>query len=259
MIPLIIPPLTALTVLVTRPTAQAAMLCDRIGKLGGAAIAFPVLDIEPIATAAISTRYDLTIFTSANAVQHGMTCLARESLGQVAAIGPATRAALTASDLGVQIFPEGAANSEALLAHPEIKSLVSARVLIVRGRSGREMIRETLVAQGCTVEVLEVYERVPTQPSDASVAALEQHWSNEGIDVVTATSGEILEHLYALLTDTGRSLLKETPVLVVSERVRDIARRLGLRGEYLIATAADDATLTGTLANWQARARISQA
>jgi uroporphyrinogen-III synthase len=258
LIPLIIPPLTALTVLVTRPAAQAAMLCDRIGKLGGAAIAFPVVDIEAIATAAISTRYDLTIFTSSNAVQHGITCLDRGNLGQVAAIGPATRAALAASDLAVQIFPEGAANSEALLAHPEIKSLASARVLIVRGRGGREMLRETLVAQGCAVEVLEVYERVPARPSAAAVAALEQHWSNEGIDVVTVTSGEILEHLYALLTDAGRSLLNQTPLLVVSERVRDIGRRLGLHSEYLIAAAADDATLTGTLANWQARARISQ-
>jgi uroporphyrinogen-III synthase len=243
---------------VTRPQAQATMLCDHIHKLGGEAVAFPAIEIEPLTTASISARYDLTIFTSTNAVQHGMTCLIRENLGQVAAIGAATRAALAAVDLTVQIFPENAANSEALLAHPAIKSLVGARILIVRGRGGRELLRETLHAQGCIVEIVEVYQRAAARPSGAAVAALEQRWSDDGIDVVTATSGEVIEHLHALVTDTGRALLKHTPLLVVSERVRDIARRLGLQGECLMAPAPDDATLIGTLANWRTRARALQ-
>lgn len=258
MIPFIVPPLTGLTVLVTRPEAQATALCNHIRRLGGEPIAFPAIDIEPVATAAITSRYDLTIFTSTNAVHHGMTWLAPDHLGQVAAIGTATRTALAARDIAVHVFPEGSANSEALLAHPAIVSLADARVLIVRGRGGRELLRESLQARGCAVEILEVYQRVPARPSREAIAALEQRWSEDCIDVVTATSGEIIQHLHTLCTDAGRALLMHTPLLVVSERVRDIARNLGLQGECLMAPAADDVSLVGTLAYWRARARAAQ-
>jgi uroporphyrinogen-III synthase len=246
-------------VLVTRPQAQATGLCDVIGKLGGEPVAFPAMEIEPLAAATLAARYDLTIFTSTNAVHHGLPCLARENLGQVAAIGTGTRAALTAQDIPVHLFPEGRSNSEALLTIPAIASLTDARVLIVRGCGGRELLRDRLQTQRCAVEVLEVYQRVPARPSAQAIAAIEQRWSENGIDIVTATSAEIIQHLHMILGDAGRTLLKRTPILVVSERVRDAARALGLEGECLLATGADDTSLVGTLATWRTRARALEA
>ena len=258
MIPLVIPPLTGLSVLVTRQRVQAAGLCERIRQLGGEAIEFPAIEIEPIAAAACSGRYDVTIFTSINAVQHGVSCLTRESLGQLAVIGAATRSALAYVNVAVDIYPETSATSENLLIHPVIKNMAGARVLIVRGRGGRELLRDSLQAQGCTVELLEVYERVAARPSAESIAALEQRWVEERIDIVTATSGEIIQRLYTMFTDRGRALLEETPLLVVSARIRDVARGLGLRGECVMAAGANDAHLVGTLAYWSARARALQ-
>ena len=58
MIPFVVPPLSGLTVLVTRPAAQAALLCARIETLGGTGIAFPAIEIEPV-VAHVDGVYDL--------------------------------------------------------------------------------------------------------------------------------------------------------------------------------------------------------
>ena len=73
MIPKVVPPLTGLTILVTRPAAQCAMLCEEIERQGGSAIAFPAVEIEPVAvqTTLAAVDYDLVVFVSVNAVEHG--------------------------------------------------------------------------------------------------------------------------------------------------------------------------------------------
>ena len=73
MIPRVVPPLTDLTVLVTRPAVQCAALCAEIERYGGSAIAFPAVEIEPVAVQAkvASADYDLVVFVSVNAVEHG--------------------------------------------------------------------------------------------------------------------------------------------------------------------------------------------
>ena len=84
MIPRIVPPLTGLTVLVTRPAAQCAVLCAEIERQGGSAIAFPAVEIEPVAVqAAVSSAdYDLVVFVSVNAVEHGARQVARSERTQ---------------------------------------------------------------------------------------------------------------------------------------------------------------------------------
>jgi uroporphyrinogen-III synthase len=73
--------------------------------------------------------------------------------------------------------------------------------------------------------------------------------------VVTLTSVATLEHLREMLSERGRALLEWTPLLVVSKRIRDAARSANLQGHIVLAPAADDASITGALANWHARAR----
>jgi uroporphyrinogen-III synthase len=256
-IPKIVPPLTDLTVLVTRPAAQGAALCEEIVRQGGSAVAFPALEIEPLMSAAATTPvdFDLVVFVSVNAVDHGAARVSKGPRTRIAAIGRATAAALATAKLAADIVPEAGFTSEDLLAHPELQLASGARVLIVRGAGGRELLKETFVAQGMVVETLEVYRRVRPQVDPARVAELEARWSDEGIDVVTLTSIETLENLEAMLTDRGRQLLSSTALVVPSRRIVAAAVGAGLRGEAIVAAGADDASMIGALAQWRMRAR----
>jgi uroporphyrinogen-III synthase len=256
-IPKVVPPLTGLTVLVTRPAAQCAMLCEEIARQGGNPIAFPAVEIEPVAvqTTVTAPDYDLVVFVSVNAVEHGGRQVTKSARTRIAAIGRATAAALAAMELAADIVPEAGFSSEALLAHPLLQLTSGARVLIVRGEGGRELLRDTFVAQGMSVETREVYRRVRPNVDAAKVAEVEARWSDEGIDVVTATSIETLQNLQGMLTEHGRQLLSSTALLVPSRRIVAAAVSAGLRGEAIVAAGADDASMIGALALWRMRAR----
>jgi uroporphyrinogen-III synthase len=256
-IPKVVPPLTDLTVLVTRPAVQCAVLCAEIERQGGTAIAFPAVEIEPVAVQATvaSADYDLVVFVSVNAVEHGARQVTKSARTRIAAIGRATAAALAAAELAADIVPEAGFTSEALLAHPQLQLTGDARVLIMRGEGGRELLKETFVAQGLSVETREVYRRVRPNVDADRVAAVEARWSDEGIDVVTATSIETLQNLQAMLTDRGRQLLSSTALLVPSRRIVAAAVSEGLRGDAIVAAGADDASMIGALAQWRMRAR----
>jgi uroporphyrinogen-III synthase len=256
-IPKIVPPLMGLTVLVTRPAAQCAVLCEEIERQGGSAIAFPAVEIEPVAvqTTVAAADYDLVVFVSVNAVEHGARQVTKNERTRIAAIGRATAAALAAAELAADIVPQAGFTSEALLAHPQLQLTNGARVLIVRGEGGRELLRDTFVEHGMSVETREVYRRVRPNVDAAKIAEVEARWSDEGIDVVTATSIETLQNLQALLTEHGRQLLSSAALLVPSRRIVTAAVSAGLRGEAIVAAGADDASMIGALALWRMRAR----
>lgn len=255
MIPKVMPPLADLTVLVTRPAAQAAALCEEIVRQGGGAIAFPAVEIVAQA-ASVASGHDLIVFASVNAVAHGAHLIEKSPTARVAAIGKATAAALAQTSLRADIVPEAGFNSEALLAHPDLTLESGARVLIVRGTGGRELMRDTFTARGLIVETREVYQRICPTIDAATRDALETRWDSQGIDVITATSIETLHNLISILSDRGRELLRKTTLLVASRRIAEAAQAAGLNGMVLVANGADDASMIGAMARWRTRARM---
>jgi uroporphyrinogen-III synthase len=255
-IPLVIPPLSGLRVLVTRPAVPAAKLAASIEALRGEAIVFPSIAVEPLEPAP-PEEHALVIFVSAHAVEFGAK-LVRKSVGtRIAAIGKATAAALAAVDLPPDIVPEHESTSESLLAHPALKVADGKGVLIVKGTGGRETLREAFAARGIAVTTCEVYRRIkPTIAAD-QVAALESRWTEHGIDVVTATSVETYMNLLELLTPRGRELLNRSTLLAPTQRIIDAARGAGWKGDELISGGADDLSIVRTLSRWHARARIT--
>lgn len=256
MIPKVIPPLSQLSVLVTRPAVQAAALCEQIQRFGGSAIAFPAIEIEAL-TASVASGHDLVVFVSVNAVAHGVHLIEKGPATRIAAIGKATAAALAATSLPANIVPETGFDSEAFLAHPDLTLAEGARVLIVRGDGGRELMQESFAARGLQVETREVYRRIRPAIEAATRNALETRWREEGIDVVTATSVQTLQNLIDMLSPVGRDLLRETALLVASKRIGEAAQAAGLRGQVIVANGADDASMIGALARWRTRARVT--
>jgi len=255
-IPRVIPPLTGLQALVTRPLPQGNALAAAITALGGHPTVFPAIVIERVEQPVVACA-ELVIFLSANAVEHGLPLLRRSTGTRIAAIGTATAAALAAGGMPADIVPGDGFTTEALLAHPQLDLAPGLSVQIVRGVGGREVLQQELLARGVLVDILETYRRVRPAPDPAQVEALEQHWRETGFDVVTATSVETLQNLQSMLSEAGRQLLRSTPLLVVSPRIAAAAAELGLHGECVLAQA-DEHSMLGALAVWRMRARNGQ-
>lgn len=247
-------PLAGRSIVVTRPQGQADGLARLVESAGGRALRYPVIGIEPLRTPALESTiaslaaFDLAIFISRNAVEQGFACLrelgARGSLPRAAAIGEGTRRALEAEGVQGVIAPAGPADSEALLARPQLRDVSGKRVLIFRGAGGREMLASTLRSRGAVVDYAECYRR--TTPA-TDFRPLIAEWSRGAVDAVTVSSGEGLANLAALLGAPGLELLRATPVFVPHPRVGAEARSLGI-AIVVVAGAADDEMLVALVA-----------
>lgn len=235
--------LGGLSVLITRPAAQAQAFAEAIQDAHGRPVCLPTLEILGPAdkTAAQATlapldQTDLVIFTSANAVRYAFPLLPeRIPLDlRIAAIGRATAAALNQVGLAPTITPQQP-DSEGLLALPDLQQVADQRILIVRGDGGRATLRQTLSARGASVHYAEVYRRRCPQRNPHNLI---RHWDRL-VDVVTVTSNTILDNLHQMLGGTGQLLLHQTPVIVPGARVARHARSLGCQQVSQAASALD--------------------
>jgi len=251
-------PLRGRGIVVTRPAGQGERLAGLIAAAGGTPIVFPLIDIRPakdLATArerfARIAQYDLVVFVSANAVEHGCALLphgaALPSTLHIAAVGVGTARALTARGVSRVLLPAERYDSEGLLALPLLTDVAGKRVLIVRGVGGRELLADTLSARGASVEYAECYERMPPSASPETLMAA---WRTHALHAVTITSSEGLRQLHALLPDEGRAYLRATPLFVTHERMREAAHALALN-DVVMARPGDEA-LYAALVNYYA-------
>jgi uroporphyrinogen-III synthase len=231
-------------VLITRPAAQAEGLCRAIENAGGRAIRFPTLEIldpaEPAAAEALlreAAGFDLLVFVSANAVERAAPFLLPGLQTPIAAVGDATARALRMRGLEPTLVPADRANSEGLLVLPALQQVAGWRVLIVRGEGGRTLLAETLTERGAVVAHAVVYRRaIPA----VDPAPLLVDWEGQ-VHAIVATSNDGLDNLLALLGPEGKRKALPTPVIVVSERMAERARRHGFTRVLVAAGAGDDA------------------
>lgn len=243
--------LAGLSVLVTRPADQALPLVEAIQQAHGRPIRFPTIEIQgPADKQQVIDRLselntvDLVIFVSANAVRYAFPLMPDDiplNL-QIAAVGSATARALAAVGLDATLVPATRLDSEGLLALPELQHMDNRRVLIVRGDGGRETLRETLGARGASVDYVEVYRRRLPKRNTANLIG---GWA-QMVDVVVATSNNVLDNLFTLLGGEGAALLTSTPLVVVSKRMAEHAAARGC-SEIFVARSALDNDLLAAL------------
>ena len=235
--------LGGLNVLVTRPAEQAAGFAERISGAHGRPVSFPALEIlGPPDKAAARARLaeldhiDVLIFVSANAVRYAFPLMPDHiplDL-QIAAVGSATARALEETGLEPTLLPERM-DSEGLLALPRLQAVDGQCILIVRGSGGREALRTTLEERGARVDYAEVYRRqLPRRNPDNLIRG----WDRL-VDVVTATSVQILDNLFTLLGEEGSALLRQTPLVVASRRIAEHAAERGCASIWLADSALD--------------------
>jgi uroporphyrinogen III methyltransferase/synthase len=185
-------PLHGRTVAVTRARAQASPLAARLRELGADVIEAPAIRTESLpAEVPDLAQYDLLIASSPNGVRElfGRIRDARSLAGlTVAAMGPGTARALSERGIEADIVPQRS------VAEGMVEALADKRferVLIARGKEGRDVLPHALRERGAQVDVLALYETVPEALDPATAEAV------AAADYVTFTSASTVRHLLA--------------------------------------------------------------
>jgi uroporphyrinogen-III synthase len=248
-------PLAGTRVLVTRPAAQAEPLCRLIERAGGTPLRFPTIEIAPPSDRAALERiidrleqFQLAIFVSPNAVTHALAAI-RSRRGAlpaqlaIACVGPGSARALAEFGIDAALTP-GRSDSEGLLELPRLQQVGGERIVVFRGEGGRELLAETLRQRGAQVEYAECYRR---QRPTVDAGALARDLMQERIDIVTLTSADALRNLYGMLGQVAGARLARVPLVVVSERLRDLAHELGHHGPVKVTAGASDEAIVAAI------------
>jgi len=223
--------------LLTRPAEECAALAARLAEAGIYSSSLPLLAIEPLeetpalrATFLDLDRYGAVIVVSKPAARLGLALLDRYWPQPPAnqrwfSVGAATGEIL--ADYGLDVgWPTDGEDSEALLALPglaEVLATPGARVLILRGEGGRELIADSLRGRGLAVDHVELYRR---SLPDHSPGSLLERIRTERLNGLQISSGQGFEHLRQLAAADWQALLR-IPLFVPSPRVAELARAAG--------------------------------
>ena len=186
-------------IVVTRAREQAGPLCDQLERLGAEVIALPLIQITPSAETSVRDEvfaeigsYEWLVFSSANGVKYFFEAFFSKfrdirALGmmRIAAVGPATAAAIKALHLVVDVMPEkhvGEALADALVAE---QSLDSVKVLVVTGDRNRDVIVQRLNDARAIVDQFPVYKTENSNLADDPAA---EDFRKNGADAILFTS-----------------------------------------------------------------------
>ncbi len=177
-------PLFGKKIVITRDRRQTAQLAEPLEALGAETLFAPVIEIAAPMDAAPLKRaidhlatYDWLIFTSVNGVQRFVEALdqsrrdLRDLRAKICAIGPATRKAVEALHLHVDVMPAEYV-AESLLESLSGFDMKGKRVLLPRAAVARDLVPGVLAQRGATMDVVEAYRTVVPAGAKERVAAM---------------------------------------------------------------------------------------
>jgi uroporphyrinogen-III synthase len=204
-------------VAVTRPAGQAKELADRIEALGGEAVVWPLIALEPLDDAPIDCgAYDWVVVTSPNGAAELARRLSRPPR-RIAAIGPGTAQVLRQRGFEPDLVPRVSTQDGLLAEFPT----PAGRVLLAAAEGARRLLVEKLDA-----DFLPLYRTVELESGEVPE-----------VDLVLLASPSAAR----ALARTGACAV---PVIVIGPQTAAAARELGLP----IAAEAETHDLDGLVA-----------
>ena len=228
-------PLSGRRIVNTRPKGQAEALSSRLKALGADVIEMPTIAIEPVSdygpldhALRELASYDWLIFTSANGVRLFTERLdasafdLRALRARICAIGPATRAAIEALHLKVDLMGREYV-AEGLIEAFSAHDLTGKRVLLPRAAVARDLVPVELARRGAHVDVVEAYRTVA--PQAAAGHAAKVFGEGRKPDCITFTSSSTVQNSVAL---AGAGALAGVKVASIGPVTTATAHRLGI-------------------------------
>lgn len=239
-------------IVVTRPAHQAGAIQKKLEQAGANVILFPLLEITAprnpkLAKQQLSqiTTYDLIIFVSPNSALQSLRWIDKYNLinsdTRIASIGKKTAATLDQQGLSPDLFPKKHFNSEAFLALPEIQQARFKKVAIIRGEGGRNLLHDTLIKRGVSVDNIDTYQRTCPQ---TNTLILKQHWQRKELDIIMLTSGSSITNLFKLVKN--EDWINQVKLLLGSQRMQQHVPKC-FHDNVIIADDPSDETLYNKL------------
>lgn len=219
-------------VVVTRAEPPDGPLSRELGALGLPVLLWPAIGIEPVASAELTRALqhlpplDWIVFSSGHAVVAITQAWPRPPQGvHIAAVGPATAAALRARGWPVDLSGQQAGADELLRAFARW-DLRGRRILHPAGSRALPTLRAGLAALGADVIRIEAYRTVPGVAFD--VEACRETVERRDIGAVTfASPSAVVEMEHALGAESFLRLLQAAPVVAIGPTTADALSQRG--------------------------------
>jgi uroporphyrinogen III methyltransferase/synthase len=247
-------PLFGKRIIVTRARAQAAELSAKLREAGACTVEIPVIELAPLGDyTALDTciqhleSYDWLVLTSTNAVEHFFARLrecgrdVRAIRGRICAIGPATRDAIEAAHLRVDLMPDEHVAEGAVHAFSTLQ-MKGARVLLPRAAEARDVLPRALTEMGAVVDIADAYRNII--PADAQRLVAEYLAAGSRADWITFTSGSTVKNWLAL---AGRESLDGVKIASIGPATSEVARKHGLNVEVEAKPCTTDGLIDAIL------------
>ncbi len=228
-------PLFGQRIVVTRDRSQAAGLTAKLHALGAGVIELPTIEIGPALdpqpldrAIAELDQYDWLIFTSANGVRYFVERLdashrdLRGLRARLCTIGPATRAAVEALHLKVDVMPDEFVGESLVRAFEHI-DLAGLRILLPRAAVARDVVPVELAKRGALVNVVEAYRT--GVPEDAESRVRSVFAKGRRVNWVTFTSSSTVTNFLKL---AGSDALAGVRVVSIGPVTSATLRRHGI-------------------------------
>jgi uroporphyrinogen-III synthase len=227
-------------VLICRPEPSASELAKVLESVGATCEVLPTLQIHPLEIAAEARQkimnldhYDHVIVVSQHAATLGLSIIDEywpqfPTQQNWFAIGRKTATSLKLADLNL-IEPNDDLNSEALLNAKLLAKVNGEKILILKGKEGRNIIESELNKRGAVVDTISLYERVCPE---YSAAELEASLIEFNPSYIVALSGETLSNLIQMSKNVNVDFQNKAFILS-SERVANIARDQDFKLTYI--------------------------
>ena len=236
-------PLLGRRVVVTRPRDQAGNLVEQLEQLGAVVTVVPLIAIEPgddsprLAAALTEVdRYDWIVFTSANGAEAVRRLDTSLDGVRVAAVGPATAAAVRGLGVEPSFVPERFAGEEIATG---LEPLGGARILLPQADVADSGLAEELRRRGATVDAIPAYRTVEVERTPSELAEL------RAADAVVLASGSAARSL-ASQGGAGAAL-----VLCIGPKTAEIAGEAGLPVGLIAHKATAEGIIQALVAHWE--------
>lgn len=233
-------------ILLTRPEEKSQQLAEHLAEKSIKSIIQPLLALEAITVSeqqlGMLDDADIVLFVSQDAARflHALKPeLAKNSV--CLAVGKSTAEVVT------ELFEKPCASpivetSEGLLAMPELNNVASKRIVLVKGKGGRNKLAKELKEREAIFQPLAVYQRLTNPELTIEFA---QTWQQRGVDSVVLTSNASIDSFLAVATN--KAWLATLTVFLVSARCVDYFNEKAQAKQIINCQGADNESILNAI------------
>ena len=168
-------------------------------------------------------------------------------------MGPATKKYLEDNQINVSFCPEKSFNSEELLKSTILKNVNNINITIVRGNSGRGLLKRELKKRGAKVQYIEVYKRSIFPHKKIDIFNLNELCIRGDAQFIIFLSKESFTNFIIILEKNNLIFPKHIHIIIPSERIASEIVSFSDELEYTVASDTQVQTILNVLKNHRSR------